>query len=34
MDGASTTFFTKPSLTPERKEFYDRLNARGVHGAR
>ncbi len=30
MDGASTTFFTKPSLTPERKEFYDRLNARGA----
>ena len=25
MDGASTTFFTKPALTPERKEFYDRL---------
>src|SRR4026209_1476857 len=30
MDGASTTFFTKPSLTPERKEFYDRLDARGA----
>ena len=29
MDGASTTFFTKPSLTPERKEFYDRLDAHG-----
>ena len=30
MDGASTTFFTKPSLTPERKEFYQRLDARGT----
>ena len=30
MDGASTTFFTKPSLTPERKDFYDRLDARGA----
>ena len=30
MDGASTTFFTKPALTPERQEFYDRLDARGT----
>jgi gentisate 1,2-dioxygenase len=30
MDGASTTFFTKPSLTPERKAFYERLAARGA----
>lgn len=30
MDGASTTFFTKPSLTPERKAFYDRLSERGA----
>jgi gentisate 1,2-dioxygenase len=30
MDGASTSFFTKPSLTPERKEFYDRLDKRGA----
>ena len=32
MDGASTTFFTKPALTPERKEFYERLE-RAQHGA-
>ena len=30
MDGASTTFFTKPSLTEERKEFYRRLEAKGA----
>ncbi len=30
MDGASSTFFTKPTLTPERKDFYDRLDARGA----
>jgi len=28
MDGASTTFFTKPELTPERQDFYKRLEAR------
>ena len=28
MDGVSTAFFTKPSLTPERKAFYDRLDAK------
>ena len=27
MDGASTTFFTKPTLTAERREFYARLAA-------
>jgi gentisate 1,2-dioxygenase len=30
MDGASTTFFTKPALTPERQDFYKRLDARGT----
>ena len=30
MDGASTTFFTKPTLTAERKEFYSRLAAKGA----
>jgi gentisate 1,2-dioxygenase len=30
MDGASTTFYTKPALTAERKEFYDRLAARSA----
>ena len=30
MDGASTTFFTKPTLTAERKEFYSRLAAMGA----
>ena len=30
MDGASTTFYTKPTLTPERKEFYGRLAARSA----
>ena len=28
MDGTSTTFFTKPELTPERREFYGRLRRR------
>jgi gentisate 1,2-dioxygenase len=28
MDGASTTFFTRPELTPERQDFYRRLEAR------
>ena len=30
MDGASTAFFTKPDLTPERQEFYGRLEAKGA----
>jgi gentisate 1,2-dioxygenase len=30
MDGTSTTFFTKPELTPERREFYGRLSARNA----
>src|SRR6185436_14539425 len=30
MEGASTTFFTKPTLTDERKEFYRRLEAKGA----
>jgi gentisate 1,2-dioxygenase len=31
MDAPSgTTFFTKPALTPERQEFYKRLDARGA----
>ena len=30
MDGASTTFYTKPTLTAERKEFYSRLAARSA----
>lgn len=30
MDGSSSTFFVKPELTPERREFYGRLDARGV----
>jgi gentisate 1,2-dioxygenase len=30
MDGASTTFYTKPTLTAERKEFYGRLAARSA----
>ena len=30
MDGASTTFFTKPTLTAERREFYSRLEAKGA----
>ena len=30
MDGASTTFFTKPTLTAERKEFSSRLEAKGA----
>ena len=31
MDGAtSTTFFTKPTLTAERKEFYGRLAEKGA----
>jgi gentisate 1,2-dioxygenase len=30
MDGASTTFYTKPELTAERKEFYGRLAARSA----
>ena len=30
MDGASTTFYTKPTLTAERKEFYGRLAAKSA----
>ena len=30
MDSASTAFFTKPELTPERQEFYNRLDAKGT----
>jgi len=31
MDGAtSTAFYTKPDATPERREFYSRLDAKGV----
>src|ERR1044072_2453850 len=30
MEGASTTFFTKPTLTEERKGFYRRLKHRGA----
>ena len=27
---AETTYFTKPELTPERKEFYDRIGTMGA----
>lgn len=30
MDGATTTFFTKPALTPEREAFYRRLDSSGA----
>jgi gentisate 1,2-dioxygenase len=30
MDGSNSTFFVKPELTPERRDFYDRLDRRGV----
>jgi gentisate 1,2-dioxygenase len=30
MDGASSTFYTKPDLTPERQAFYERLSARNA----
>jgi gentisate 1,2-dioxygenase len=30
MDGGTTTFYTKPTLTAERKEFYGRLAARSA----
>ena len=30
MDSASTAFFTKPELTPERQEFYNRLDAKST----
>jgi gentisate 1,2-dioxygenase len=30
MDGASTSFYTKPTLTAERKEFYGRLAAKSA----
>jgi gentisate 1,2-dioxygenase len=30
MDGSNATFFVKPELTPERREFYSRLEARNT----
>ena len=30
MDGSSSTFFVKPELTPERRDFYKRLEAQGA----
>ena len=30
MDGSNATFFVKPQLTPERREFYARLDARNT----